>query len=153
MSKNLVIVPYCLETGRLFGEERRETCFVSIHASAEQREIYDHAIQPTVEEAGFRCVRLDEASDASAITERVIEYIRNSFCVIADLTDMNPTVVYQVGVAHALQKPVILLSQHQSHPFEVSMHRHIRYERQFRGVEPLRKSLRDALRELHAARR
>ena len=44
--------------------------------------------------------------------------------LVAELTSRNPNVYYELGIAHALQKPVVLISSNEEDvPFDV---RHIR---------------------------
>jgi hypothetical protein len=44
----------------------------------------------------------------------VVTAIKRSDFIIADLTGLNPNVLYEVGFAHALKKPVLLMVQHNS---------------------------------------
>lgn len=56
--------------------------------------------------------------------DQVWRGIRNATVLIAELTSKNPNVFYELGLAHALEKPVILVSSNQEDvPFDL---RHIR---------------------------
>jgi hypothetical protein len=55
------------------------------------------------------------------ITSQVIDQLIGAALVIADLTDHNPNVFYELAVRHAFRKPVIQLIQAgQSLPFDVA---------------------------------
>ena len=55
--------------------------------------------------------RADEGLGTGLILNDIISAIKNSALVIADITPDNPNVFYEVGFAHALNKPTILLNE------------------------------------------
>lgn len=65
-------------------------------------------------------VRADEETDPSSITNKVIERIVNSDLIVADLTDHNPNVFYELAVAHGYRKPVVtIMTEGQKIPFDI----------------------------------
>lgn len=76
------------------------------------------------------CRRADEIDSPGRITDQMIEHIREADLIIVDLTASNPNVMYELGYAHALGKPTIILNQnvHQA-PFDVKDFRQILYDR------------------------
>ncbi len=62
---------------------------------------------------GVVCRRGDDDVFPRPLLETIAEYIRQADVVIADCTGRNPNVFYELGMAHALDKPVILLSADQ----------------------------------------
>jgi hypothetical protein len=76
----------------------------------------------------LRCVRADELLGSRPIMQDVREHIADAHVVIADLTDSNPNVYYELGLAHELHKPSVLIVQRGEHlPFDISHLRAIRY--------------------------
>jgi nucleoside 2-deoxyribosyltransferase len=66
---------------------------------------------------------------------------------VADCTGRNPNVFYEIGLAHALGKPVILITQNSEDiPFDVTHIRYIQYEFTPRGMERFEQKLIDAVR-------
>jgi hypothetical protein len=61
--------------------------------------------------AGCQCISADQISRSTEITTDISDHIQRSRCLIADLTDSNPNVFYEVGFSLALGKDVILLLQ------------------------------------------
>jgi len=92
--------------------------------------VKDLLIKPIVEdEFNFDCKRVDESYDIPKIDESIIDHLINDDLVIADLTDHNANVFYELAVRHCFAKPVILLiSSGQRIPFDISTYRAIFYD-------------------------
>jgi hypothetical protein len=56
----------------------------------------------------FKAIRADRISKGGIITDQVIQQVVEAPLVIADLTDGNGNVFYELALRHAIQKPVIL---------------------------------------------
>ena len=86
---------------------------------------YEMIFKPAIEQAGLRAVRADDDIFATGkIMDQVWRGIRGATVLVAELTSKNPNVFYELGLAHALEKPVILVSSNQEDvPFDL---RHIR---------------------------
>jgi hypothetical protein len=68
--------------------------------------------------------------------------IAASKIIIADCTGKNPNVFYEIGIAHTLGRPVILITQNpEDVPFDVRHFRYIRYELTPRGMKAFEKTL------------
>ncbi len=62
--------------------------------------------------------------------------------LVGELTDRNPNVFYELDVAHALSKDVILLTQSMDFvPFDLKSLRCLTYEFTSRGIQRLEKVL------------
>ena len=89
-------------------------------------------VQGTIKSAaeGFKCeLSVDNAAPGD-IMNRVWRDIRKSDVIIADLTEQNPNVFYEMGLAHALGKTVIMIKQKSlvAVPFDVSSHKYFEYD-------------------------
>ncbi|KPA16123.1 hypothetical protein MHK_003671 [Candidatus Magnetomorum sp. HK-1] len=96
---------------------------------------YKHIIEPAVQdlkidgEQVFRSVRADFVSKSGSITRDLLTRLYRSAAVIADLTDLNPNVFYELGVRHALRSGTILIAlKGTKPPFDVGDLRVIPYE-------------------------
>jgi CheY-like chemotaxis protein len=88
--------------------------------SEDWTEIFVNAIKPAVEGAGFsyECRRSDGL--AGNIIEDILDQLNRADLVIADLTDRNPNVFYELGVRHALRRGTVLIAQNRAHvPFDL----------------------------------
>ncbi|MGI8991723.1 MAG: nucleoside 2-deoxyribosyltransferase [Bryobacteraceae bacterium] len=83
--------------------------FVIAPFNPEGRSVQD-TVRRAVEEAGFGVVQhRDEFRPGAEMTSNILDGIRQADLVIADVSRQNPNVLYEVGFAHALRKPTILL--------------------------------------------
>ncbi|HDX8377648.1 hypothetical protein ACET8C_05015 [Aeromonas veronii] len=68
-------------------------------------------IKNAVSKYGFTCVRGDDSKRSSLILGHIVAEIASSRIIIANLSGRNPNVFYELGIAHALGKPVLLVSE------------------------------------------
>lgn len=68
-------------------------------------------VESSTTDAKGRCFRLDESRPAGRITDRLLTELRSATICIADLTENKPNVMWELGFAMALEKPVIIVTQ------------------------------------------
>lgn len=84
----------------------------------------------------------DDVWEEAILIDDIMRLIRTACIVIVDFSGKNPNVMYETGVAHALGKEVIPVSQSiDDVPFDVKHHRVLLYENNEAGREALRKHL------------
>ena len=77
----------------------------------------------------FEIVRADLVNDPGDINKDIINRLHKSDMVIADLTDHNPNVMWEVGLRHAFNKPIVTICKSdQKFPSDLISHRHIPYD-------------------------
>lgn len=101
-----------------------------------------HIIEPSLNDFGYTPIRADTITEPGSITTQVIEKTVESELVIADLTDHNPNVFYELAVRHATGEPYIqLIESSDNIPFDISDIRTIYYdfdvERVNRAIEEI----------------
>ena len=90
---------------------------------------YERVIRPAIEEYGLRCVRGDEIYSKPRIMDDIWKSIRAARLVVAELTGKNPNVLYEVGLAQAIGKPVIILTRNEDDvPFDLKALRYLFYQ-------------------------
>lgn len=108
--------------------------------------VYKEIIKPACAQAGYSVERADELFHQRTVMRDVTEGILLSNVVIADLTDSNPNVFYELGIAHSLLRPVVIMTQDvASLPFDVKSHRVLVYNRSARTREQSIELLRTTL--------
>lgn len=102
-------------------------------------EIYDTVIKDTIIQTGLTPIRADNIFSPGIIIDNIFESIRSSKVVIADITEKNPNVYYELGLAHAMNKTVVLISQNVSDlPFDIQQHRVLEYSNTIIGASNLK---------------
>jgi hypothetical protein len=120
--KNLEPCPYPTE-------ESPKTAFVFMPFDKKLEDIYQNGIKKTLEELGWVCHRADEKFDAPEIICTICKNIQEANLIFADLTERNPNVFLEVGLAFGLEKYVVFLSQNPKDiPFDTRTFRTIVYD-------------------------
>jgi len=77
-------------------------------------------------QAGFEAKRADQLEKPGLVTQQIIDLAATAPLVVADLTDVNPNVMYELAIRHMVKKPIVLVIEHdQELPFDVAMNRTI----------------------------
>lgn len=116
-------------------------------------EVFDFAIKPAAEAAGFDCRRADHAVASWAINAEIVEGIFLADVIVADLTGSNANVFYEVGIAHTIDNKTILICEETGKPlpFDLAAYKVIFYRKGINGIqEVLRNRLEAALKQLNS---
>ena len=98
--------------------------------------VYTGLIKASLEGIGFEVARADDIESQRNILRDILERINTSDLIIADLTSLNPNVFYELGLAHAMRKPVILLTQDiEEVPFDLQSYRLVEYSTHFAEIQ------------------
>lgn len=104
--------------------------------------IYAHFIKPVLEKVGFSVERADDIESQQNILRDVVEKINTGALIVADLTGANPNVFYELGLAHAFGKPVLLITQSiEEVPFDLRSYRLLEYATHFAKIEKAKENL------------
>lgn len=104
--------------------------FVAMWFDNSMDAIYNHAIAPAIQAAGYEPYRIDRGNFLNKIDDEVIAQIRLSKFVVADFThgdkDVRGSVYYEAGYAHGLNLPVIFTARERTQPhFDTRQFPHI----------------------------
>lgn len=92
--------------------------------------IYNKAIKPAADELKTSIIRADEENDGGIIHALMIERLVCTDIVIADITNDNPNVYYELGIRHCARPCTTILIYDKSTrlPFDIQPLRAIPYE-------------------------
>jgi hypothetical protein len=110
--------------------------------------IYHNVVKSAVEEKGLTCKKADDFTTNEVIIQDIWNSICGSLFVIADLTDLNPNVMYELGMAHTIGKKTIIIFQKNKNakfPFDISHIRRLEYEDSNEGRGNLLKKLSETI--------
>lgn len=124
--------------------EGKRRCFVVMpFGDQDLQVVYEDFVKPTLENScGLQCERGDNVFGSNVIMDDILESIGAADVILADLTRKNANVFYEVGICHALAKPVLLLAQSiEDVPFDLRHRRVLLYEYSPRGCKRLEGTL------------
>ena len=115
-------------------------------------QILKHVIAPATEECGYIAIRADQISEPGMITSQVIQHIVDDPLVVADLTERNPNVFYELAIRHAIRKPLVqIIKKGEQIPFDVAGTRTINVDhRDLDSVEEAKKDIIAQVKSLEA---
>jgi hypothetical protein len=131
------------------------TCFVigpigNRHAadSSEERlryeealQVFEEIIQPACARHDLEPVRADGLARAGEITEQVFRRLHDDDVVIADLTEANPNVMYELGLRHTRDALTLQVGEFGRLPFDVNVIRTVQFSRSRYGMIQARDEL------------
>ena len=128
-------------------EQQKElSAFVAMCFDTKLDHIYHKVVKPALSAFKIQCLRADEIADVGKIVDQIIEAIRDADLILCDLTYQNPNVFYELGIAHMLDKPTLMISQQAANfPFDVRHMRIIQYEDSNIGLLDLKDRLLNSL--------
>lgn len=111
---------------------KNKKAFVLMPFAEEFVDVYQHLIAEGLCSVGYDVKRADDIRSQNNILGDIIGGIVSSDLIVADLTGANPNVYYELGIAHALNKNVILLTQEIDElPFDLRSYRVVSYSVHF----------------------
>lgn len=134
---------------------KKEQCFIITPIGEDNAPIRRHidgiidaAIIPALRDK-YEIKAAHHISKPGSITKQVIEAIYNAKLVIANLSERNPNVMYELALRHAVGKPVIMIVDRETTvPSDIVMQRVIIYDNDAKGVLELQAALKKAESEI-----
>lgn len=114
-------------------EPKAEFCFVLMPFKDEEfpQNWYREFLKPFIKrEFKIDCFRVDDDLLPNKIDDKLYTYILRSKFIIAEISTLNPNVMYEVGMAHTISKDVILLVKENLNkiPFDIDKFPYCRYK-------------------------
>ena len=120
--------------------------FVVMPFAGTLRPIWEDHIKAVTVALDLSASRADDFFTSHAIVADVWNAVCNARVVVADCTGRNPNVFYEIGLAHVVGKPVILITADESDvPFDLRHYRYIAYDYTPRGMQVFEAALRSTL--------
>jgi hypothetical protein len=92
-------------------------------------DVYDYIVRPAMEACGVEAVRSDHLREPGRISDQMFREIVEGDLCIAVLTGFNPNVFYELAIAQAAGRPVIILIEKGNElPFDIQDLRAVYYD-------------------------
>jgi hypothetical protein len=102
----------------------------------------ERVIRPVATSVGLRAYHAGEIFGPGLVLKDIVQGIADARLVVADITPANQNVFYELGYAHALGKPVVLLSEKGKElPFDLRGYRVLFYDNSESGLRRLASEL------------
>ena len=89
----------------------QEKCFVLMPFKEPFNSYYDLILKQAALDVGLEPIRADEIYGTRPIIEDIVKEIREASVLIAEVSGKNPNVNYEMGIAHTMKRPVVIISQ------------------------------------------
>ena len=110
--------------------EDKNICFIIMPFGTWFDHYYKQIYKNAILNAGLFPKRADELFTASTVIDDIWDLTKKAKIILADLTGKNPNVFYELGLAHALSKPALLVSESMDDvPFDLRHLRVITYDK------------------------
>ncbi len=109
---------------------KKPKAFVIIPYSEPYQHLYEQVIKNVLNALNFDCVRADEIQQSSSIIENIERSINTSDLIIAEVSEKNQNVYFELGLAWRLNKEIILLVQKEKKiPTDTRLYNHLVYDK------------------------
>ncbi len=132
---------------------KKKSCFIVTPIGSDNSEIrratdglIESVLKPLLAELGYETHVAHEISVTGSITKQVVDHILNDDLVIANLTNLNPNVMYELAIRHCKGTPAVSIAENGTKlPFDIADERTIFYTNDMRGAVELGPALRRAI--------
>ncbi|WP_298239151.1 hypothetical protein [uncultured Algibacter sp.] len=138
---------------KIFSDDCFIICPIGKENSDERKhsdKLLNHVFKPVLDSKQYNTIRADQVAKVGLITTQIINLILESSLVIADLTDQNPNVFYELALRHASRKPYIqVIKKGQKIPFDLAGIRTIQVDiKDLDDVENAKKQIEEQIKEI-----
>lgn len=139
------------------GGAGKKTCFVVAPIGSEGTDIrrsteglLKAVLKPVLDRFDYEVVIAHEISTLGSITDQVVNNLLEAELVVADLTGLNPNVMYELAIRHCAALPVVVVANKNTKlPFDVVVERTIFYSDDMHGGVDLARELEKVIKKIH----
>lgn len=136
-----------------------DECFYILPFNHNRLEIFDGVVKPNLKkDCNIKVIKSGDKFNAdSDMNEDIWIKINEAAFIIADISDKNPNVFYELGICHTLGKKIILICDIESHekdyenklPFDIYNRQTIFYDSKYAGPTKLVDEIEKYIKEIN----
>ena len=99
-------------------DKEKRICFVIMPFSDPEgyeqghfKKVYEQIFKPAIQDAGFEPFRMDDSNKSTLIHADMFDHLIHDAIALCDLSAKNPNVLYELGIRHAFDLPVVLVQE------------------------------------------
>lgn len=133
LAQRLLVTPLLSKT---FSSRYQSDILVLMPFETGMKPVYDDHMKAVAVKLGMSIARADDFFTSERIMDEIWTAIISTNVIVADCTRRNPNVFYEIGLAHAVGKTTILITQSADDvPFDLRHRRYIEYAYTPRGMK------------------
>jgi DNA-binding Xre family transcriptional regulator len=118
--------------------------FILMPFDPDSTQVFELILKPSLEKAGYSVLRADSLPDQQNILRKIVEGIANANLILADLSNENPNVFYELGLCHGLGIETIMITRSiEKIPFDLKTYVAHQYSRDFFAVGQFMSAIQD----------
>jgi hypothetical protein len=146
LAQRVLVTPLLSQT---FSSRYKSDILVLMPFASEIKPVYEDHMKAVAAKLGMSISRADDFFTSERIMDEIWTAMLNATILIADCTHRNPNVFYEIGLAHAIGKPTILMTQDADDvPFDLRHRRYIEYAYTPRGMKEFEVALEQTIRTI-----
>lgn len=114
-------------------------------------QVLEFVIQEALGPLGYKALRADKISEPGYITIQVLQKLQNTALVIADLTERNANVFYELAALHSMARPAVIhiVDESETIPFDVTGLRLVKFNyKDLKSVGDAKRQIQDHARQI-----
>jgi nucleoside 2-deoxyribosyltransferase len=145
-AQRLLVTPILSQT---FSSRYKSDILVLMPFKDELKPVFEDHMKAVAQNRGMTIARADDFFTSERIMDEIWTAMVHAKIILADCTGRNPNVFYEIGLAHAIGKPTILVTQNDDDiPFDLRHRRYIKYNYTPREMKAFEESLTLTLRSI-----
>jgi len=146
LAQRVLVTPLLSKT---FSSRYKSDILVLMPFTSEIKPVYEDHMKTVAVKLDMSISRVDDFFTSERIMDEIWTAMLNATILVADCTGRNPNVFYEIGIAHVIGKPTILITQHADDiPFDLRHRRYIEYAYTPRGMKAFEDTLERAIRAI-----
>lgn len=148
LAQRVLVTPLLSQT---FSSRYKSDILVLMPFAEDMKPVYEDHMKAVASRLEMSISRADDFFTSERIMDEIWTAMLNATLLVADCTGRNPNVFYEIGLAHAIGKATVLITQNADDvPFDLRHRRYIKYVYTPRGMREFEGTLEKTIQTITA---